>query len=50
MKKIKNLPVKGIDPEITLELVKEHGLSEEEYEPHFKNIGTCAHFYRIRYF
>jgi len=32
MKKLKNLPVKGIEPEITPELVKDHGLSKEEYE------------------
>ena len=31
MRKIKNIPVKGIDPKITPELVQEHGILKDEY-------------------
>ncbi|MGD1046031.1 MAG: phosphoribosylformylglycinamidine synthase subunit PurL [Bacteroidota bacterium] len=50
MKKFKNLPVKGIDPEITLELVKEHGLSKEEYDRILKILGRVPTFTELGIF
>jgi len=50
MKKLKNLPVKGIDPKITIELVKEHGISEEEYEHILKILGRIPNFTELGIF
>ena len=50
MKKLKNLPVKGNDPKITLELVKEHGLSEEEYNHILKILGRAPNFTELGIF
>jgi phosphoribosylformylglycinamidine synthase subunit PurL len=50
MKKIKNLPVKGHDPEITLALVKEHGLLEEEYDRILKILGRIPTFTELGIF
>jgi phosphoribosylformylglycinamidine synthase len=50
MKKLKNLPVKGNDPQITLELVKEHGLSKEEYDRILKILGRVPTFTELGIF
>ena len=50
MKKEKNLPVRGIDPEITGELVREHGLSEEEYQRIINLLGRKPTFTELGIF
>jgi len=50
MKKIKNIPVHGIDPQITLEVVKDHGLSEEEYGQILKILGRVPTFTELGIF
>lgn len=50
MKKLKNLPIKGNDQEVTLELVKEHGLSEEEYNHILKILGRAPNFTELGIF
>ncbi len=50
MKKSKNLPIKGIDPEVTIALVKEHGLSEEEYDRILKILGRMPTFTELGIF
>jgi phosphoribosylformylglycinamidine synthase len=50
MKKIKNLPVRGIDPVITPELVKDHGLSEEEYSRILRILGRVPTFTELGIF
>jgi phosphoribosylformylglycinamidine synthase II len=50
MKKSKNLPIKGIDPEVTIALVKEHGLSEEEYDHIIKILGRMPNFTELGIF
>ncbi|RPI04031.1 MAG: phosphoribosylformylglycinamidine synthase subunit PurL [Ignavibacteriae bacterium] len=50
MKKLKNQPVKGKDPIITSELVKEHGLSEEEYDRILKILGRTPTFTELGIF
>jgi phosphoribosylformylglycinamidine synthase len=50
MKKLKNLPIKGIDPEITLELVLEHGISKDEYARILKILGRTPTFTELGVF
>ena len=50
MKKNKNLPIKGIDPEITIEIVKEHGLLEEEYDRILKILRRSPTFTELGIF
>ena len=50
MKKIKNLPIKGIDPEITQELVREHGISKDEYDRILQIIGRVPTFTELGVF
>jgi len=50
MKKLKNLPVKGIEPEISPELVKDHGLSIEEYDHILRILGRTPSFTELGIF
>ena len=50
MKKLKNLPIKGNDPEISLDLVKDHGLSKEEYDHILKILGRVPTFTELGIF
>jgi phosphoribosylformylglycinamidine synthase subunit PurL len=50
MKKNKNLPIKGIDPKVTPEVVKEHGLLEEEYDRILKILGRTPTFTELGIF
>ncbi len=50
MKKIKNQPIRGIEKKVTLELAKEHGLLEEEYEQILKILGRVPTFTELGIF
>ena len=50
MKKIKNFPVKGISPVITNEIIKDHGLSKEEYDRILNILGRTPNFTELGIF
>jgi phosphoribosylformylglycinamidine synthase subunit PurL len=50
MKRLKNQPIKGNDPKVTLELALEHGLLEEEYERINKILGRVPTFTELGIF
>jgi phosphoribosylformylglycinamidine synthase II len=50
MKKMTNLPVKGIDPEISKELIMDHGLSIEEYDHILRILGRSPTFTELGIF
>jgi phosphoribosylformylglycinamidine synthase II len=50
MNKLKNSPFKGIDPEISSELIKDHGLSKEEYDKILRILGRVPTFTELGIF
>jgi phosphoribosylformylglycinamidine synthase subunit PurL len=50
MKKLKNIPVKGSDPLITDEVIKEHGISKEEYDRILTILGRTPNFTELGIF